>query len=48
MTSILLYKSECLLEPIQMQISQNQKIFAKFFFTYPKFTQNLEYFETKD
>ena len=40
-------QSECLMQPIQMQLSQNQKIFAQFFSAFPESTKNLEYFQRK-
>ena len=40
-------KSECLTQPIQMKLSQNQKIFSWFFSAFPKSTWKLEYFEKK-
>ena len=43
-----LSKSECLTEPIQMQLSQNQKIFLEFFPALLKSAKNLEYFENED
>ena len=46
MTSILsLSKSDCLTEPIQMQLPQNQKISSEFLSAFPESTLNLEYFE---
>ena len=42
-----LSKNECLTQPIQMQLSQNLKIFSKFFSASPESTYNLEYFEKK-
>ena len=36
------------MKPIQMQLSQNQKIFSDFFSAFPESTSNLKYFETKD
>ena len=36
------------MQPIQMQLSQNQKIFSEFFSALPESTKNLEYFEKKD
>ena len=43
-----LSKSKCLTEPIQMQLSRNQKIFSEFFSAFPKYSLNLEYFEKED
>ena len=40
-----LSKSECITRPIQMQLSQNQKIFSEFFSTFPKCKLKLEIFE---
>ena len=43
-----LSKSEGLMQPIQMQLSQNQKLFSKVFSAFPESTQNLEYLERED
>ena len=43
-----LSKSESLTHPIQIQLSQNQKIFSRFFSAFPKSTSNFEYFEEED
>ena len=37
-----------LMKPIQMLLSQNQKIFSEFFSTLLESTKQLEYFEKKD
>ena len=42
-----LSKSECLTQPIQMQLSRNRKIFSKFFSSFPKAKENFRYFEKK-
>ena len=44
----LLKKSDCLTQPIQMVLSQNQKIFSRFFYAFPESTWNMEYCEQKD
>ena len=36
------------MKPIQMLLSQNQKIFSEFFSTLLESTKQLEYFEKKD
>ena len=41
-------KSEGLMQPIQMQLSQNQKLFSEVFSAFPESTQNLEYLEKED
>ena len=41
-------KSECLTQPIQMQLSRNYNIFSWFFSAFSKSTENFEYFGTKD
>ena len=43
-----LSKSEYLTQPIQMQLSLNQKMFSEFFSSFPQSTYNLKYFEKKD
>ena len=40
-----LSKSQSLTQPIQMQLSLNQKIFCQFFSAFPEATQFLGYFE---
>ena len=40
--------SECLKQPIQMQLSRNQKTFSEFFFAFAESTKNFEYFGKKD
>ena len=36
------------MKPIQMLLSQNQKLFGEFFSAFVESTKNLEYFEKKD
>ena len=36
------------MQPIQMQLSQNQKLFSEVFSAFPESTQNLEYLEKED
>ena len=36
------------MKPIQMLLSQNQKIFSELLSAFPESTQNLKYFEEKD
>ena len=49
MTSPLsLSKYECLMKPIQMLLSLNQKIFSKLFSLFPEPKKNLECFQKKD
>ena len=36
------------MQPIQMQLSQNQKLFPEVFSAFPESTQNLEYLEKED
>ena len=43
-----LSQSECLTQPIQVLLSQNQKIFSQLFSAFPKVTQNLKFFKKKD
>ena len=43
-----LSKSECLTNPIQMQLPQNQKVFSEFVAAFPASTWNLEYFEQQN
>ena len=43
-----LSKSEYLTQPIQMQLSLNQKMFSEFFSSFPQSTYILKYFEKKD
>ena len=40
-------KSECLRQPIKMQLSKNRNIFSQFFSAFAKFRSNLEYFKKK-
>ena len=42
-----LSKSQCLTQPIQMQLSPNQKIFSEAFSVLPECTWNFQYFEKK-
>ena len=41
-------RSEYLTQPIQMQLSPNQKNFSECFSSFPQSTYNLKYFENKD
>ena len=41
-------KSECLTQPIQMQLSQNEKILSEFFVAFPESASNTEYFGKED
>ena len=43
-----LTKSECLTQPIQMQLSRYRKTFSQFFSSFPKSTSNFEHFPKKD
>ena len=43
-----LSENECLTQSIQMQFSQNQKIFSEVFSPFPKSTQKMKYFVEKD
>ena len=43
-----LSKGECLTQPFQMQLSQNQKIFSETFAGFPEFKWKLEYVEKED
>ena len=43
-----LSKSECLTKPIQLQLLQNQEIFAEFLSAFPAVTSNLKYLEKED
>ena len=40
-------KSECFMQPIQMQFSQKPKIFSQFFSPLPTSTSNFEHFGIK-
>ena len=42
-----LSESDCLTQRIQMQLSENRKIFSEFFSAFLKSAQNFEYFEKK-
>ena len=42
-----LNKSECITQPIQIQLSKNLKIFSEFFSAFAKSKSKLEYFEKK-
>ena len=38
----------CLMQPIQMKLSRNQKVFSEFFSAFAKYTENLQYFVKQD